>query len=119
MKKKCGPKHKYFIEDILDRCDFELRRLKNTRSLNFKSKYNKHRSAGYDPSTNENAYYGFRHKQSRSSFYIGEYEDWVKAFDDFSKKKVNIYGKKVDRSKVFDDRDQGYKDFKFGVSAAN
>ena len=45
--------------------------------------------------------------------YLGSMPEWRKAFKRFAKKKVNIYGQKVDRSALLNE------DFKFGDGGGN
>jgi len=45
--------------------------------------------------------------------YLGSIPEWRQAFEKFANKKVNIYGKKVDRTALLNE------DFKFGNGGGN
>ena len=95
-------------KNISEKCDVELERIKRYKPLPITSRYRKKHDIDYYPPT-----CGFVHRFSLDPDFFGSHEEWHQAFERFEKKKVNIYGKKVDRSKVFADKEE-IKNFKYG-----
>ena len=96
------------MKDIVAKCDTEIQRVKRYKPLPITSRYRKKHDIDYYPPT-----CGFVHRFSLDPDFFGSHEEWHQAFERFEKKKVNIYGKKVDRSKVFADKEE-IKNFKYG-----
>jgi hypothetical protein len=96
------------MKDIVAKCDTEIQRIKRYKPLPITSRYRKKHDIDDHPPT-----CGFVHRFSLDPDFLGSHEEWHQAFERFEKKKVNIYGKKVDRSKVFADK-QEIKNFKYG-----
>jgi len=105
-------RHLEYVErvtkNITERCDLELKRIKNNRPVSCLSRYRKNHTTDTHPSA-----CGFK----RYVVPVGEISMWNDAFEYFKNQKVNKKtGKKVDRSKVFDGRNGGYKNFIYGQS---
>jgi hypothetical protein len=97
-------------KEIIDACDVELRRLKRNTYVSCTSRYRKNYVTSLDFFPTR---CGFNRVVDNSPFDPGEVEEWNKAFEYFQNQKVNkTYGKKVDRSKVFNEN--GFKHFKYG-----
>jgi len=79
-------------QDICDRCDIELERIRNNRPVSVTSQYRKDYSMEFFPHKT-----GFKQRMTVEGSYVGEQHIWNEAFEKFCKKKVNIYGKKVNR----------------------
>jgi len=92
--KKIGRAYKYDISNVLDRADFEIARLKKIEKSTCKSSFR------YDEynHTVRNDSEGIRYSWYYDPTLSISKEEWDKAFERFARKKVNIYGKKVDRS---------------------
>jgi hypothetical protein len=112
LEKWCEIRRQEYYErvnkNISEKCDVELERIKRYRPLPVTSRYRKNHAIDYYP-----ANCGFAQRMTFDSSYVGDLTDWEEAFERFEKKKVNIYGKKVDRSKVFTDKEE-IKNFKYG-----
>jgi len=94
---KGGRPFKHDIEGILGRADFEIARLKKIESSSTKSLFrNEEYKNAVRTITHGNEYKYFDDPTSTVSV-----TEWEKAFKRFCKKKVNIYGQKVDRSRLF------------------
>jgi hypothetical protein len=100
----------YDIEGVLQRADFEISRLKKVQDVSYKSQYKKYGDAIKSKyhNLNQEAKCGFEFNMFDDPTYLGSMPEWRKAFKRFAKKKVNIYGQKVDRSALLNE------DFKFG-----
>lgn len=112
LEKWCEIRKQEYYErankNISEKCDVELERIKRYKPLSITSRYRKKHDIDYYPPT-----CGFSHRMTFDSSYVGDLTEWDRAFERFEKKKVNIYGKKVDRSKVFTDKEE-IKNFKYG-----
>jgi len=100
----------YNIEEIIGRADFEIQRLKKNLDVSYESKYKKYgdlNKANYN-NLNKEAKCGLEFNLYDDPTYLGSIPEWKKAFERFAKKKVNIYGQKVNRSALLNE------DFKFG-----
>ena len=86
------------MKDILAKCDTEIQRIKRYKPLPITSRYRKNHSLDYYPD-----YCGFSPNTFADPMYAGEITDWLEAFERFKNKKVNIYGQKTNRTKMFDD----------------
>jgi hypothetical protein len=98
------------IEEIIGRADFEIERLKKNRDVSHKSRYKKYAylDKGNYSNLNKESKCGLEFNLYEDPTYLGPILEWRKAFEMFAKKKVNIYGKKVDRLALLNE------DFKFG-----
>lgn len=85
-------------QDICEKCDVELERIKNNRPLSITSQYRKNYSNDIHPLTS-----GFSRRVTDDPDSAGSISDWMEAFEYFKNKTVNIYGQKVNRKKVFDE----------------
>ena len=100
----------YNIEEIIDRANFEIEKLKKVQDVSYKSKYKKYgdlNKPNYN-NLNKEAKCGLEFNLYDDPTYLGSIPEWRKAFERFAKKKVNIYGQKVNRSALLNE------DFKFG-----
>ena len=100
----------YNIEEIIGRADFEIERLKKVQDVSYKSKYKKYgdlNKPNYN-NLNKEAKCGLEFNLYDDPTYLGSIPEWRRAFERFAKKKVNIYGQKVNRSALLND------DFRFG-----
>ena len=95
-------------KNVCAKCETELQRIKRYKPLSVTSRFRKNHDIDYYPTS-----CGFSHRMTFDSMYVGDLTEWDRAFERFEKKKTNIYGKKVDRSKVFADK-QDVKNFKYG-----
>jgi hypothetical protein len=84
--------------DICDKCDLELQRIKRYKPLSILSRYRKKHEVDYQP-----PFSGFSLNDLPDPTYVGEINDWLEAFERFKNKTVNIYGQKTNRTKMFDD----------------
>ena len=90
----------YDIEGILGRADFEIARLKKIEEAKDKSLF---RYEEYDSRARE-VTSGYEDNYWLSPEITGTMEQWRKAYKRFCNKKVNIYGKKVDRTRLLNDK---------------
>lgn len=114
-KDKGGRPIEYNIEEIIERADFEIQRLKKVPDVNYKSKYKKYGDAVKSKYHNvdQESKCGFQFSLFDDPTYLGSIPEWRRAFEKFANKKVNIYGKKVDRTALLNE------DFKFGNGGGN
>ena len=96
----CGRPILYDIEGILGRADFEIARLKKIEKAKDKSLF---RYEEYDSRARE-VTSGYEDNYWLSPEITGTMQEWIKAYKRFCNKKVNIYGKKVDRTKLLNDK---------------
>ena len=90
----------YDIQGILGRADFEIARLKKIEKVKDKSLF---RYEEYNSRVREETY-GYEDNYWLSPEITGTKEQWRKAYKRFCNKKVNIYGKKVDRTRLLNDK---------------
>ena len=90
----------YDIEGILGRADFEIARLKKIEEAKDKSLF---RYEEYNSRVREETS-GYEDNYWLSPEITGTMDEWIKAYKRFCNKKVNIYGKKVDRTRLLNDK---------------
>jgi len=90
----------YDFEGILGRADFEIARLKKIEQAKDKSLF---RYEEYNSRVREETS-GYEDNYWLSPEITGTIDEWTKAYKRFCNKKVNIYGKKVDRTKLLNDK---------------
>ena len=95
--KKLSSRHKYDINGILGRADFEIARLKKIEKSTCKSSF-RYDEYDYAPRNDSE---GIRYSWYYDPTLSISTEEWNKAFERFARKKENIYGQQVDRSKLF------------------
>ena len=99
QEKKIGRPVLHDIDGILERADFEIARLKKMSEAKDKSlfRYEEYNNATRDLTC------GYEDNYWLSPEITGTIDEWTKAFKRFCNKKVNIYGQKVDRSKLLNE----------------